>query len=87
MPSTRVVAMSPIVTSTSWASSLARSWAAMSVESSIPDTGTPRAASGRATRPVPTASSSARPSPASSASRSTVGPSTSGVPIEPIVSS
>ena len=87
MPSTRVVAMSPIVTSMRCASSLARSCSTMAVESSIPDTGTPRAASGNATRPVPTANSSAAPSPASSASRSTVGPSTSGSNIEPQVSS
>ena len=72
VPSTRVVAMSPIVTSTRCAPSLARSRSAMATDSSIPDTGTPRAASGNATRPVPTASSSAAPSPASSASTSTV---------------
>ena len=36
----------------------------MAVERSIPDTGTPRAASGSATRPVPMASSSAAPAPA-----------------------
>ena len=50
----------------------------MAVDSSIPDTGTPRAASGSATLPVPIANSSAAPSPASSTSRSTVGPTTSG---------
>ncbi|WP_311774392.1 hypothetical protein [Micromonospora carbonacea] len=50
----------------------------MAVDSSMPVTGTPRSASGTATRPVPTANSSAAPSPASVASRSTVGPSTSG---------
>ena len=39
----------------------------------MPATGTPRSASGSAMRPVPIANSSAAPSPASSASRSTAG--------------
>ena len=46
-----------------------------------PVTGTPRAASGRATRPVPTANSSARPPSAATTRRSTVGPRTSGANI------
>jgi hypothetical protein len=83
LPPTRVVAMSPIVTSIRCASSLARSRSTMAVEISIPDTGTPRAASGNATRPVPMASSSAAPSPASSASTSTVRPTTSASNIGP----
>ena len=78
VPSSRVVAMSPIVTLMRCSSSLARSWSAIWIDSSIPATGTPRAASGNATRPVPTANSSAAPSPASSTSKSTVGPSTRG---------
>ncbi len=44
----------------------------------MPATRTPRAASGSAIRPVPIANSSARPPPASSASRSTAGPTTAG---------
>ena len=67
--------MSPIVTLMRLAWSLARRRSAIAVDSSIPDTRTPRSASGRATRPVPMANSSALPSPANSASRSTVGPS------------
>src|SRR5436190_4641809 len=45
----------------------------MSGERSIPWTGTPRFASGSAIRPVPIASSSAGPSPASAARNSTTG--------------
>ena len=44
----------------------------------MPATGTPRSASGSAIRPVPIANSSAAPSPASSASKSTAGPITAG---------
>jgi hypothetical protein len=66
---------------------LARSWATMSADSSMPCTATPRARSGIATRPVPIANSSAAPSPASSASTSTVGPSTAGSNISADVSS
>ena len=44
----------------------------------MPATRTPRSASGSAIRPVPIANSSAAPSPASSASRSTAGPTTAG---------
>ena len=47
-------------------------------DSSIPSTLTPRALSGRATRPVPTASSSARPPRASPANLPTIGSSTAG---------
>ena len=44
----------------------------------IPATDTPRAASGRAIRPVPIANSSARPPGARAARKSTAGPSTWG---------
>ncbi len=44
----------------------------------MPLTATPRAASGTATRPVPTANSSARPAPARRARYSTAGSTTSG---------
>lgn len=54
----------PIVTLTRCLLPLAWSRSAMAVDSSIPDTGTPRAASGNATLPLPTANSSAAPSPA-----------------------
>src|SRR5579875_3432316 len=47
----------------------------------MPCTGTPRSASGSAIRPVPTPNSSAAPSPASSATRSTTGPTRSGANI------
>lgn len=77
-PPTLMVAMPPIVTLIRPAGSLAKRRSAMAVESSIPDAATPRSVSGMATRPVPMANSSASPSPADSASRSTVGPSTSG---------
>ncbi|MGH3210796.1 MAG: hypothetical protein ACRDNO_23875 [Trebonia sp.] len=79
--------MSPIVTGTSADPGLARSTAAMSGESSIPATGTPRSLSGSATRPVPTANSSAAPPSASEASTSTVGRRTSGANIRALVSS
>ena len=86
-PSTRVVVMSPIVTGTASAPGLARSRSAMCGDSSIPLTGTPRALSGSATRPVPTANSSAGPSPASEASMSTHGPSRSGANISGLAAS
>src|SRR6478735_1068121 len=70
--------MSPIVTGNRSPPGLRRSSATIASEKSMPCTSTPRAASGRATRPVPIASSRAGPSPASSCSRSTVGPSTWG---------
>ena len=77
-PGTRVVVMSPMVTGTASAPGLARSCAAMCGDSSRPCTAIPRALSGSATRPVPTANSSAGPPRASSASRSTIGSSTDG---------
>ncbi len=61
VPSTVVVAKSPIVTPTSSPPGFARSLATIAFDSSIPWTGTPRCASGSATRPVPIPSSSARP--------------------------
>ncbi len=63
---TRVVAMSPIVTGNRSPPGLRRSSATIASEKSMPCTSTPRAASGKATRPVPIASSRAGPSPASS---------------------
>src|SRR6476661_3667442 len=69
--------MSPIVTGSRSPPGLRRSSATMASEKSMPCTSTPRSASGSATRPVPMASSRAAPSPASSCSTSTVGPSTS----------
>ena len=78
VPGARAVAMSPTTTGMVVSSTLVRSWSIIGWDSSIPVTGTPRSASGTATRPVPMASSSARPPPASSTSRSTVGPRTSG---------
>ena len=65
--------MSPIVTGISAPPGFARSCSTIAAESSRPCTSTPRAASGSAIRPVPIANSSARPSPASSASTSTTG--------------
>ena len=62
-----------MVTSMVSAPGLARSRAAIARDSSMPETGTPRRASGRAIRPVPTPSSSARPASASAARKSTVG--------------
>ena len=79
--------MSPIVTGTAAAPGLPRSTAAMSGDNSIPATGTPRSLSGSATRPVPTANSSAAPPPASEASTSTAGPSTAGSNISALVAS
>ena len=78
VPSTVVVAKSPIVTPMSSPPGFARSLAAMAFDSSIPCTGTPRRASGSAIRPVPIPSSSAEPSPASSARKSTIGSTTAG---------
>src|SRR3954451_24940876 len=57
---------------------LSRRRVAIARESSMPCTGTPRAASGRAMRPVPMPNSSAAPSPASDASTSTTGSTTAG---------
>src|SRR4051794_14451242 len=73
--------MSPITTGSWYAATFVRSWSTIGCDSSMPVTGTPRWASGTATRPVPIASSSALPPPASSARRSTVGFSTSGANI------
>src|SRR3954454_21271735 len=70
--------MSPSTAPMPDAPGFALSRSSMYGEISIPDTATPRSASGTATRPVPIASSSARPPPASPASRSTVGPSVAG---------
>ena len=64
--------MSPIVTAISSPPGLSRSRATIARDRSIPATGTPRAASGRAIRPVPIANSSADPPSANVASRSTV---------------
>ncbi len=71
--------MSPITASIRSAPGFSRSRASIASELSIPATRTPRAASGTAIRPVPIANSSAPPSPASPASVSTVGPTTSGL--------
>src|SRR3954470_20435823 len=78
VPSTRVLATSPIVTSISSARGFARSLAAIASDNSMPATGMPRSCNGSATRPVPTANSSAAPSPARPARKSTVGSSTAG---------
>jgi hypothetical protein len=59
VPSTLVVDMSPIVTGSSAPPGLARSCSTIAADSSMPVTGTPRAASGSPTRPVPIANSSA----------------------------
>ena len=80
-PGARAVAMSPMTTGIAASSAFSRSRATIGADSSMPVTGTPRSASGTATRPVPMASSSTRPPPASATSRSTVGPSTSGANI------
>ena len=77
-PSTVVVAKSPIVTPIASPPGFARSRSTIAFDSSIPCTGTPRCASGSATRPVPIPSSSARPPPASSARKVTVGSMTAG---------
>ena len=68
--------MSP--TTTGMSARLRWSSSTIGWDSSIPVTGTPRSASGIATRPVPIASSRAGPSPASPARKSTAGSSTSG---------
>jgi hypothetical protein len=57
--------------------------ATIASERSIPCTSTPRAASGSAIRPVPIPSSRARPSPASTARKSTAGSISAGRPIDP----
>ena len=77
-PSTRTVAMSPTTTGRSSAETFVRSTSTIGADSSIPVTGTPFASRGTATRPVPIASSSAGPPPASSARASTTGSSISG---------
>ncbi len=78
VPGTRVAVMSPMVTGMASAPGLANSRSAMGRDSSRPCTAIPRALSGSATRPVPTANSSAGPPRASSASKSTIGPRTDG---------
>src|SRR5450432_3750603 len=70
--------MSPMVTVTASASGFVRSCSAMWGDSSMPFTGTPRALNGRATRPVPTANSSAAPPRAVAAKKSTIGLRTDG---------
>jgi len=77
-PGARTSDMSPTVTGISSGDAFRRSTATIGSDSSMPWTSTPRSRSGTATRPVPIASSSAGPSPASSARKSTVGPRTSG---------
>lgn len=77
-PGTRAVVMSPTVTSIASPPGLARIRSIMARDMSMPATGTPRAASGSAILPVPTANSSTLPPPASSASRSTTGSTASG---------
>src|SRR5690349_10002759 len=79
--------MSPTTTGIASSPTFSRTLAAIGAESSMPLTGTPRSARGTATRPVPIASSSAGPSPARSASRSTVGRSTSGANMSAAASS
>jgi hypothetical protein len=79
--------MSPSTTGTRSPPGLAASRAAIGADRSIPDTSTPRAASGSATRPVPTASSSAAPPAARWARKSTVGPSTAGTHCAALVAS
>ncbi len=66
VPSTVVVAKSPMVTPMSSPPGFSRSRAAIAFDNSIPCTGTPRCASGSAIRPVPIPSSSACSLPASS---------------------
>ena len=77
-PSTVVVAKSPIATGMSAPPGFARIRSTIARDSSIPSTGTPRRASGRAIRPVPMPSSSARPVPASAAMNSTTASTASG---------
>ena len=69
--------MSPTMTGIVASSAFVRSLSIIGTDSSMPVTGTPRPASGTATRPVPMANSSAAPPAASAASRSTAGPTTS----------
>lgn len=78
VPSTRVVAKSPIVTPIASPPGLSRIRATIARDRSMPWTGTPRSARGSATRPVPTPSSSARPPAASPASSSAIGARVSG---------
>jgi hypothetical protein len=72
-----VVAISPQTTGMMASSALVRSWSIMG-ESSMPVTGKTELGQWDGHATVPIANSSARPFPASSASRSTVGFSTSG---------
>ncbi len=80
-PGATVAVMSPSSTGMLASSALLRSWSIIGRDSSTPVTGTPSAASGMATLPVPMANSRARPPAASSARRRTVGSSTSGANI------
>ena len=80
-PSAFAVAKSPMVTPMRSPPGLPRSFSAIAADESMPCTGTPRASSGSAMRPVPTPSSSARPSPASVTRKSTTGSTTSGANI------
>jgi hypothetical protein len=61
VPSTFVVAKSPIVTGISSPPGFSRSFAIIASDRSIPCTRTPRCESGKAIRPVPMPSSSAAP--------------------------
>ena len=70
--------MSPRVVYTRSAPSLAASRRSIAAERSIPWTSSPRSASGSPMRPVPIANSSTGPPAARPASRSTIGPTTSG---------
>src|SRR5215831_6663603 len=72
--------MSPRTTGIAVPAGLARRWATISGDASMPSTVRPRAASGRATRPVPTASSRTGPPSARSARNSTAGAG-SGLPL------
>ena len=80
-PSTVVVEKSPIVTPMSSPPGFARILATIAFDMSIPWTATPRRDSGSAILPVPTANSSAGPSPARSARKSTVGSTASALNI------
>ena len=73
-PATRVAVMSPIATSIAAPPGLARRRSTMARDRSIPATFTPASCSGRATRPVPMANSSAGPPSARAARRRTIGP-------------
>ena len=70
--------MSPATASIRSAPGFSRRRSSIASELSIPATRTPRSDSGSAIRPVPIANSSTAPPPASSASRSTAGPTTAG---------